>query len=117
MKIDKDFAVKVAGKMFNASEIYEINIDGGEFKMRCISSGADITIESPVSAVEFVDKKADSDKPDTVYPLSEMKQALKEVMVDMGGVGSDKEIKTDLILDGMKFGKLVFKYNKSTGGD
>lgn len=54
MRINKDFAVIVNGKQFNAFDIREIHINGGAFKMICeLGDEATETIECKTRNVEF----------------------------------------------------------------
>jgi hypothetical protein len=55
MKIDKDFVVKVDGKVFTASEISSVSFDIDWFKMNCISeNGTRFTVEASLKDVEFL---------------------------------------------------------------
>jgi len=40
-----------------------------------------------------------------------MKQAFKEAIAEMGGIGGNQTLRADLIVDGTKFAQLVYKYN------
>lgn len=55
MKIDKDFAVKVEGRVFTANDISSISIDITWFKMKCMSkNGTKFTVEASLKDVEFL---------------------------------------------------------------
>lgn len=55
MKLDKEFAVRVNGKLFTANEIFKINIDGTEFNMTCYcGSGSVFDVTAQTRDVEFV---------------------------------------------------------------
>lgn len=55
MKIDKDFAVKVEGRVFTADEISSVSFDVGWFTMNCISKdGTKFTVEASLKDVEFL---------------------------------------------------------------
>lgn len=55
MKIDKDFAVKVEGKVFTANEISSVSFDIAWFRMECISdNGTKFTVEASLKDVEFL---------------------------------------------------------------
>ena len=103
MKIDKDFAVKVDGKVFTANEIRSVSFDIAWFTMNCISdNGTRFTIEASLKDVEFLTTSSTLDwhgyevcgdhgffgppfgshKNDTdmVTPLEQIKKALYESM-------------------------------------
>ena len=66
----------------------------------------------PPRAGEFAAILGDNNKDyEVVSPLETMKQAFKEAIGEMGGVGGGT-VKADMIVDGTKFGQLVYKYNK-----
>lgn len=55
MKIDKDFAVKVEGKVFTGNEIDKIVIDGGKFSMVCTyTNGSKFEVSAYTKDVEFL---------------------------------------------------------------
>lgn len=65
----------------------------------------------PPKAGEFAAILGDNNKDyEVVSPLGTMKQAFKEAIEEMGGLGGGT-VKADMILDGTKFGQLVYKYN------
>lgn len=65
----------------------------------------------PPKAGEFAAILGDNNKDyEVVSPLGTMKQAFKEAIEEMGGIGNGTA-KADLIIDGTKFGQLVYKYN------
>lgn len=66
----------------------------------------------PPRAGEFAAILGDNNKDyEVVSPLETMKKAFKEAIGEMGGVGGGT-VKADMIVDGTKFGQLVYKYNK-----
>lgn len=65
----------------------------------------------PPKAGEFAAILGDNNKDyEVVSPLETMKQAFKEAIGEMGGIGGG-EVHADLILDSTKFGQLVYKHN------
>lgn len=65
----------------------------------------------PPKAGNFLAMLGDNNKDyEVVSPLETMKQAFKEAIGEMGGMGGGTA-QADLILDGIKFGQLVWKYN------
>ncbi|MBE5987553.1 MAG: hypothetical protein E7250_07485 [Paenibacillaceae bacterium] len=65
----------------------------------------------PPKAGNFLAMLGDNNKDyEVVSPLETMKQAFKEAIGEMGGIGGGTA-QADLILDGTKFGQLVWKYN------
>ncbi|GLC82083.1 phage tail protein [Lacrimispora brassicae] len=65
----------------------------------------------PPRAGNFMAMLGDNNKDyEVVSPLETMKQAFKEAIEEMGGIGGGT-VQADLIVDGTKFGQLVYKYN------
>lgn len=65
----------------------------------------------PPKAGNFLAMLGDNNKDyEVVSPLETMKQAFKEAIGEMGGMGGGT-VQADMILDGTKFGQLVYKYN------
>ncbi len=65
----------------------------------------------PPKAGEFAAILGDNNKDyEVVSPLGTMKQAFKEAIEEMGGIGGGS-VQADMIVDGTKFGQLVYKYN------
>lgn len=65
----------------------------------------------PPKAGNFIAMLGDNNKDyEVVSPLETMKQAFKEAIGEMGGIGGGT-VQADLIVDGTKFGQLVYKYN------
>ena len=55
MKIDKDFAVKVEGRIFTGTEIDKIVINGGKFNMVCTyMNGSKFEVSAYTKDVEFL---------------------------------------------------------------
>lgn len=66
----------------------------------------------PPRAGEFAAILGDNNRDtEIVSPVPAMKQAFKEAIAEMGGIGGNQTLKADLILDGTKFGQLVYKFN------
>lgn len=66
----------------------------------------------PPRAGEFAAILGDNNRDtEIVSPVPAMKQAFKEAIEEMGGIGGNQTLKADLILDGMKFGQLVYRFN------
>jgi uncharacterized coiled-coil DUF342 family protein len=67
----------------------------------------------PPKAGEFAAILGDNNKDyEVVSPLETMKQAFKEAIGEMGGIGGGT-VQADMIVDGAKFGQLVYKYNNN----
>lgn len=67
----------------------------------------------PPKAGEFAAILGDNNKDyEVVSPLETMKQAFKEAIGEMGGIGGGT-VQADMIVDGTKFGQLVYKYNNN----
>lgn len=67
----------------------------------------------PPKAGEFAAILGDNNKDyEVVSPLETMKQAFKEAIGEMGGIGGGS-VQADMIVDGTKFGQLVYKYNNN----
>jgi len=67
----------------------------------------------PPKAGEFAAILGDNNKDyEVVSPLETMKQAFKEAIGEMGGIGGGS-VQADMIIDGTKFGQLVYKYNNN----
>ena len=65
----------------------------------------------PPKAGNFLAMLGDNNKDyEVVSPLETMKQAFKEAIGEMGGMGGGT-VQADMIVDGTKFGQLVYKYN------
>lgn len=65
----------------------------------------------PPKAGNFLAMLGDNNKDyEVVSPLETMKQAFKEAIGEMGGMGGGT-VQADMIIDGTKFGQLVYKYN------
>ena len=66
----------------------------------------------PPRAGEFAAILGDNKREtEVVSPLSTMKKALKEVLVESGFAGGERDIHIDLILDGQRFARAVYKAN------
>ena len=66
----------------------------------------------PPRAGEFAAILGDNNRDtEIVSPIPAMKQAFKEAIEEMGGVGGNNTLRADLIIDGTKFGQLVYKFN------
>lgn len=68
----------------------------------------------PPKAGNFLAMLGDNNKDyEVVSPLETMKQAFKEAIGEMGGVGGNRPITVVMELDGTKFGQAVYKANNS----
>ena len=66
----------------------------------------------PPRAGEFAAILGDNNRyTEIVSPVPAMKQAFKEAIEEMGGIGGNQTLKADLIVDGTKFGQLVYRFN------
>lgn len=66
----------------------------------------------PPRAGEFAAILGDNNRDtEIVSPVQAMKQAFKEAIEEMGGIGGNQTLKADLIVDGTKFGQLVYRFN------
>ena len=67
----------------------------------------------PPRAGEFAAILGDNNRDtEIISPVPAMKQAFKEAIEEMGGLGGGSQIlRADLIVDGTKFGQLVYKFN------
>lgn len=66
----------------------------------------------PPRAGEFAAILGDNNRDtEIVSPVPAMKQAFKEAIEEMGGIGGNQTLKADLIVDGTKFGQLVYRFN------
>lgn len=66
----------------------------------------------PPRAGEFAAILGDNNRDtEIVSPVPAMKQAFKEAIEEMGGIGGNQTCKADLIVDGTKFGQLVYRFN------
>lgn len=66
----------------------------------------------PPRAGEFAAILGDNNRDtEIVSPVPAMKQAFREAIEEMGGLGGNQTLKADLILDGTKFGQLVYRFN------
>lgn len=66
----------------------------------------------PPRAGEFAAILGDNNRDtEIVSPVPAMKQAFKEAMEEMGGLSGNQTLKADLILDGTRFGQLVYRFN------
>lgn len=129
MKIDKDFAVKVEGKIFTANEINKIVIDGGKFNMVCeYTNGSKFEVSAYTKDVELYSSAINLD---VNISAKKMKNAVREAIDQIGGnpyckvcdePKSDIEVATPLQAmkkafreaaeDGEQLLKLIKKYNQ-----
>ncbi len=66
----------------------------------------------PPRAGEFAAILGDNNRDtEIVSPVPAMKQAFKEAIEEMGGLGGNQTLRAELIVDGTKFGQLVYKFN------
>jgi hypothetical protein len=129
MKIDKDFAVKVEGKIFTANDISNLSFDIAWFRMECISdNGTRFTVEASLKDVEFLniprELKIEVDETrlwnlcDGEYVskkinccLEDIKEALSETIETLK---TEHHCDIKLEIDGVPFAKMVKKYNGNT---
>lgn len=87
--------------------------EGKALSMQAIPRLATGTVVPP-RAGEFAAILGDNNRDaEIVSPVPAMKQAFKEAMQEMGGIGGGHEGTAYLVLDGTKFGQIVYKYNKN----
>lgn len=66
----------------------------------------------PPRAGEFAAILGDNNREtEVVSPLSTMKQALKEALMESGFAGVQRDINIELVLDGQRFARAVYKAN------
>lgn len=109
----------IAGIASNANSRYSHSGGGGSFsaysipvmasyKMPRLATGTVV----PPRAGEFAAILGDNNRDtEIVSPVPAMKQAFKEAIAEMGGIGGNQTLRADLIVDGTKFGQLVYKFN------
>ena len=66
------------------------------------------TVVPPRAGISYFGIGDNNHEPEVVSPLSTMKQAVKEVIEEMGGLGNSKN-EAVLELNGEKFGRIVYK--------
>lgn len=78
------------------------------YKMPRLATGTVV----PPRAGEFAAILGDNNREtEVVSPLSTMKQALKEALMESGFSGSNRDINIELVLDGQRFARAVYKAN------
>lgn len=66
----------------------------------------------PPRAGEFAAILGDNNRDtEIVSPVPAMKQAFKEAIEEMGGLGGNQTLRAELIVDETRFGQLVYKFN------
>lgn len=66
----------------------------------------------PPRAGEFAAILGDNNRDtEIVSPVPAMKQAFREAIEEMGGLGGNQTLKADMIVDSTKFAQLVYKFN------
>lgn len=109
----------IAGIASNANSRYSHNGGGGSFsaysipamasyKMPRLATGTVVPPRAGEFAAILGDNNVDTE---IVSPIPAMKQAFKEAIAEMGGIGGNQTLRADLIVDGTKFGQLVYKFN------
>lgn len=85
-----------------------MGLSGASRRMPHLATGTVV----PPRAGEFAAILGDNNREaEVVSPISAMKQAFKEAIQEMGGLGGNNQtVKADLILDGTRFGQLAFQY-------
>ena len=109
----------IAGIASNANSRYSHSGGGGSFsaysipvmasyKMPRLATGTVVPPRAGEFAAILGDNNVDTE---IVSPIPAMKQAFKEAIAEMGGIGGNQTLRADLIVDGTKFGQLVYKFN------
>lgn len=109
----------IAGIASNANSRYSHSRGGGSFsaysipvmasyKMPRLATGTVVPPRAGEFAAILGDNNVDTE---IVSPIPAMKQAFKEAIAEMGGIGGNQTLRADLIVDGTKFAQLVYKYN------
>lgn len=109
----------IAGIASNANSRYSHSGGGGSFsaysipvmasyKMPRLATGTVVPPRAGEFAAILGDNNVDTE---IVSPVPAMKQAFKEAIAEMGGIGGNQTLRADLIVDGTKFAQLVYKYN------
>ena len=78
------------------------------YKMPRLATGTVVPPRAGEFAAILGDNNVDTE---IVSPIPAMKQAFKEAIAEMGGIGGNQTLRADLIVDGTKFAQLVYKYN------
>ena len=78
------------------------------YKMPRLATGTVVPPRAGEFAAILGDNNVDTE---IVSPVPAMKQAFKEAIAEMGGIGRNQTLRADLIVDGTKFAQLVYKYN------
>lgn len=78
------------------------------YKMPRLATGTVVPPRAGEFAAILGDNNVDTE---IVSPVPAMKQAFKEAIAEMGGIGGNQTLRADLIVDGTKFAQLVYKYN------
>ena len=78
------------------------------YKMPRLATGTVVPPRAGEFAAILGDNNVDTE---IVSPIPAMKQAFKEAIAEMGGIGGNQTLRADLIVDGTKFGQLVYKFN------
>lgn len=78
------------------------------YKMPRLATGTVVPPRAGEFAAILGDNNVDTE---IVSPVPAMKQAFKEAIAEMGGIGGNQTLRADLIVDGTKFGQLVYKFN------
>lgn len=131
MKINKDFAVKVEGKIFKTDEMTKISIEGWRVNIVCsYSSGTVVTVNARVKECEFLEvpqipklaqgevigrdraneyRSRVGDEPasdiEIVSPLGTMRRAVDEAIKEVGN--TPKTIQVGLNINGEQFAKAI----------
>lgn len=127
--IDRDFAVKIDGKVFTGNEIYKIEIDGTRFNLDCgCKSGTDFKISGNTKNLEFLGNiptarelegyemcgdhgfygpphNNPDDDVEIVSPLGTMKKAVEDALKETGRTPGEMHVGVEL--DGKQFAKAI----------
>ena len=99
-------SVGYGGRSIGPVSAYAIPVS--TYRMPRLATGTVV----PPRAGEFAAILGDNNRDtEIVSPVPAMKQAFKEAIEEMGGIGGNQTPKADLIVDGTKFGQLVYRFN------
>lgn len=139
MKIDKDFAVKVEGRVFTANEISSVSFDIDWFKMNCVSeNGTKFTVEASLKDVELLNNtcipdlqveeetwksvfgntkrwivyEADTNTHDKNATIEDVKQAVREAINERG---NEPKTATELYIETEKALRRYRAFTSSCG--
>lgn len=71
------------------------------------------TVVPPRAGISYFGIGDNNHEPEVVSPLSTMKQAFKEAISEMGGMGRNQVVEAELIFDRTRFGKIILELGDS----